>query len=59
MLLAALCSAPCSAALLIGVKKLRARYNLEPIPDARGAARHSRELTLLYPSSSSGRPLDT
>jgi hypothetical protein len=55
MLLAALVLGGLLGGLLIGVKKFRARYNLEPVPDSE-ALRVTPGLPL--PSSSSGS-LDT
>jgi hypothetical protein len=55
MLFAALLLGALLGGLLIGIKKVRARYNLEPIPDAE-ALRVTPGLPL---SSSSSGPLDT
>jgi len=55
MLVAALLLGALLGGLLIGIKKLRARYNLEPIPDAE-AMRVTPGLPL---SSSSSGTLDT
>jgi hypothetical protein len=55
MLFAALLLGALLGGLLIGIKKLRARYNLEPIPDAE-AMRVTPGLPL---SSSSSGTLDT